>query len=110
MAQNDPTENAAEPAKSKSDADVTPEVVQEIQGGPAPYANRIYMTVVIPVGVRLTFMERGEDGVDHFRSAAFLSLSDAIELRQLLERSLPALEVNVNMTPAETETSTPEGA
>jgi hypothetical protein len=102
MTQNEPNEAAAAPPVAQvadQPATVPPEIMAAIQSGPAPYANRMYATLIIPAGLRLTFMERSEDGVEHFRTAVFLSVTDIIELRGLLDRMLQNVEIKLTEIP-----------
>jgi len=61
--------------------------------GPAVHANKMYVTVM-ESGVRLTFAEtRGLEVPPVFRSAVFLSFSEALSLRDLLSRQLSGFEM-----------------
>lgn len=56
--------------------------------GPASGVNRFIAT---PNGtwVRLAFLERGSDDIDHFRSAVILAPGDVAALVELLSQYLP---------------------
>lgn len=75
----------------KSTTEVTPpERLATIFEGSAVYSNKVYATVT-PFGVRITFTETGGDQ-EHFRTAAFLNIVDAMSLKDLLERLLQGIE------------------
>jgi hypothetical protein len=61
---------------------ITPqEEVRLISDVPAPFANKIFLTI-FPVGVRITFAKQfGPEFVPSVRNAVFLQYADAISLR-----------------------------
>lgn len=80
----------------KRPAEIAPDL-EALYSGAAIYANRIYVTMIIPSGVRVSFVERSEGGKELFRTAAFLSILDAIELRDLLIRQLETVQVDLKI-------------
>lgn len=71
---------------------VTKEELAIAFSGPAPGANKFYITVGRP-GVRISFVEVPLDGVEaSFRSAVTLHPADAIALYRLLRKLLEATE------------------
>jgi hypothetical protein len=67
--------------------EVPPETMTALFSGPAVYSNRMYVTN-LPLGIRLTFAEGAGDLPDQFRAAVYLTLMDALSLRDLLTRQL----------------------
>jgi len=82
-----------------------PVAVDAIFSGSALYANRIYVSLIVPAGVRFTFTERGEDGKEHFRTAAFISIGDALEVRDLLVKQLSTVQFKMTVADASKEES-----
>lgn len=61
---------------------------ETLENGPAVFANRVAVSV-LDGGVKITFLEQTDPtSVSKFRNAVFLSLSDAVELKKLLNRML----------------------
>jgi hypothetical protein len=70
----------------------TPDEMAVAFSGPAPAANRFFVTIGHP-GVRIAFAEEEPgSGRVHFRSAVSLHPVDAIGLRKLLQLMLADLE------------------
>lgn len=60
--------------------------------GPAPAANRFIINIS-PIGVRIAFMEQvPNSSKNYFRSAATVSVADAIQLYHILSDMLAPLE------------------
>ncbi len=69
-------------------ATMSEEEMQVPFGGPAVFANKIYLTSA-PTGIRLAFGEQYGDKVGPvFRAAVMLAIPDAESLRDLLTRTL----------------------
>ena len=97
MAQNDPSPDAPKKATER------PADMKEMLSGPALYANRMYASN-LALGMRVTFLEAGENEPDRYRTAVFLTWPDAIALRDLLTAQLAKIEVAFAPQP-----ETPEG-
>ena len=78
----------ADEAKESTRRDPSKEELEVAFSGPAPSANRFYVTVG-PQGVRLSFIEQVPNSSQNFfRSAAVLSHQDAIQLSEILKELL----------------------
>jgi hypothetical protein len=78
---------------------ITDEEFAAINEGPAPYANRFFISVG-PM-VRLTFGEQDNKGKNlRFRSAVALSHQQAIELKDLLAALLADIEKQIEAAKA----------
>lgn len=78
-----------------------------INSGPAIFANKMYATLS-PQGMRLTFAEANPAlPAPAFRTAVFLSYSDAAALMDLLQRQLSLIEVLDTPPGAETNGEKP---
>ena len=75
---------------------IAEEELQAIFSGPAVLSNKVYASIVA-AGVRITFMEQtSETATSIYRTAAVLSIQDALALRDLLSRHLGEIEKNLN--------------
>lgn len=95
----DATEETAEEKENKANP-VTDDELNAAFSGPAYHANKIYLTLTT-AGVRLAFMEQQGSAVfPQFRTAAILSIQDAISLKNLLVRRLESIEEMLKTAPA----------
>lgn len=64
----------------------------------AVYSNKTYLTKT-PMGIRLTFMEAvPNSNKEMFRTAVYLNLMDAINLRKLIDRQMDGVEFTIEQT------------
>lgn len=83
---------SAEKAVAPEAPAVTEQELEAIFSGPAVLANKVYFSSMAN-GVRLTFMEqRSQTEPPIFRTAAFLSVQDAIALLKLMQDRLKGIE------------------
>jgi hypothetical protein len=80
------------PDALESTAQVEDPGVHVAFGGPAPFANKIYITMT-PVTGRLSFLEFSDQGVPHFRTAVTLTVNDLVALRDLLIVTLKDIQL-----------------
>ena len=79
------------PSQAPEVLEAAPDELDQAFGGPAPYANKVYVTVS-NFGVRLAFIETGSAGKDYFRTGVYLDAPDAENLKDLLNRAFEGLE------------------
>ena len=83
---------AEEKKDAESPASMSDEEMQVPFGGPAIFANKIYLTSA-PIGIRVAFGEQYGDKVKPvFRAAVMLAYPDAESLRDLLTRTLERIK------------------
>lgn len=74
---------------------VSKDEVKVAFAGQAIYSNKIYVSKV-PLGLRIAFCEQRDDaGVLEFRSAVFLPVIDAMSLRDLLNKQLEGVKIEL---------------
>lgn len=62
---------------------VSKEEMEVAYGGPAPFANRFFVTIAGPVA-RIAFAEMGKGIEPQFRTAVTMTAGDLIQLRDVL--------------------------
>lgn len=85
-------ENPAKESSALETRPVSEEDLRAIFSGPALHSNRMFATN-LAAGMRIAFMEQvGEHVPPIFRTAVVLAYSDAVHLRDLLNRQLEPIE------------------
>ena len=87
----------------ETEAQDSPPPFEEIFSGAAVFTNRTYVTLVPPLGVRLTFMEGSTEigGGEKFRVAVHMSVLDAMALRDVLANQLDKIRVKLEQAAEE---------
>ena len=87
---------------------ISPEELDVSFSGPAPAANRFFINLSAG-GVRIAFTEQvPNSSKNYFRSAAVLSIGDAIELHKVLRNLLAPFEQAAEKAQQEEEQATPD--
>lgn len=75
--------------------DLSEEELHEAISGAAIFSNKLYVSTQ-PMGVRIAFCEQRED-IDalHFRTAVYLSIPDAMSLRDILTKHLDGYRIEL---------------
>ena len=88
---------------------VSPEELDVSFSGPAPSVNRFFVNLSAS-GVRIAFTEQVPNSSKHyFRSAAILTIADALELHKVLHNLLAPFEQAVDQAPKEEGKASPDG-
>ena len=88
---------------------VSPEELDVSFSGPAPAANRFFVNLSAG-GVRIAFTEQvPNSSKNYFRSAAVLSVGDAIELHKVLRNLLAPFEQAVDQAQKEEAQASSDG-
>ncbi|HEX9808384.1 MAG TPA: hypothetical protein VGC25_02100 [Alphaproteobacteria bacterium] len=79
--------------------EVTEDELKAAFGGPAIHSNKVYVSL-LPMGARLAFMEQLREKVPPtFRAAVFLNIPDVLALRDLLNRILKNVTLEIVTKP-----------
>ena len=88
---------------------VSPEELDVSFSGPAPSVNRFFVNLSAS-GVRIAFTEQvPKSRKNYFRSAATLTIGDAIQLHRVLHNLLAPFEQTVDQAPKEEAKASSDG-